>query len=106
MRYNAVSLFNPVNATFFLRHPELEMFEMFNMTIIRTKHWTDTLEIPIIENQDKEEDIAVDLETAVRDSPDVDVVLIRGHGVYVWGDTWQQAKVRIEALEWIFQART
>ena len=55
--------------------------------------WSDTLRLPIIENQDTEEGIAVELEAAVRDNPGVDGLLIRGHGLYVWASSWRAAKV-------------
>ena len=60
---------------------------------MRGLKWSDTLELPIIENRDTEDAIAEDLEVAVRENPGVDAVLIRGHGLYVWGPSWQAAKV-------------
>ena len=60
---------------------------------MRGLKWSDTLELPIIGNKDTEDAIAEDLEIAVRDNPGVDAVLIRGHGLYVWGPSWQAAKV-------------
>ena len=57
--------------------------------------WSDELRLPIINNQDTEDAIAVELEAAVRDWPGVDAVLIRGHGLYVWASSWQAAKVEI-----------
>ena len=48
--------------------------------------WEDTLNIPIIENKATEDDIADVIEQAVRDNLRVDAVLIRRHGLYVWGD--------------------
>ena len=60
---------------------------------MRGHKWTDTVNIPIIGNKDTEDAIAVDLEKAVKDNPDVDAVLIRGHGLYVWGPSWEAAKV-------------
>ena len=58
--------------------------------------WSDQLRLPIINNQDSEAAIAVELETAVRNNPGVDAVLIRGHGLYVWASSWQAAKVSSE----------
>ena len=60
---------------------------------MRGLRWSDTLELPIIGNRDTEDAIAEDLEVAVRDNPGVDALLIRGHGLYVWGPSWQAAKV-------------
>merc|ERR1719369_1010914 len=64
--------------------------------------WEDTLCVPIIENKATEDAIADVIEQAVKDNPGVDAVLIRGHGVYVWGDTWEKAKVQAESLDWLF----
>ena len=72
---------------------------------MRGHKWSDTVRIPVIGNKDSEDAIAVDLETAVRANPGVDAVIIRGHGLYVWAPTWQMAKVRIEALEWLFEIK-
>ena len=55
--------------------------------------WSDTLRLPVINNQDTEDGIAVELEAAVRDNPGVDALLIRGHGLYVWASSWRAAKV-------------
>ena len=60
---------------------------------MRGLKWSDTLELPIIENRDTEDAIAEDLEVAIRENPGVDALLIRGHGLYVWGPSWQAAKV-------------
>lgn len=50
----------------------------------------DTLQIPIIENTAHEEDLKDTLEKAIDEWPDTCAVLVRRHGVYVWG------KVRID----------
>merc|ERR1719225_2491834 len=70
---------------------------------MRGHNWDDLVKVPIIENQATEDGIAELLETAVRENPGVDAVIIRRHGLYVWGTTWQQAKVQAEALDWLLE---
>jgi methylthioribulose-1-phosphate dehydratase len=63
----------------------------------------DTLRIPIIENTPHEEDLTESLEEAMRQWPDTYAVLVRRHGVYVWGDTVHKAKTMCESYDYIFQ---
>ena len=56
----------------------------------------DTLVIPVIENTPQEEDLTPFLEKALDEYPDTYAVLVRRHGVYVWGDTPDKAKVMAE----------
>ena len=48
--------------------------------------------MPIIENTPYEADLKDRMAEVIRDYPETSAVLVRRHGVYVWGDTWQQAK--------------
>ncbi|KAF3109118.1 Methylthioribulose-1-phosphate dehydratase [Orbilia oligospora] len=63
----------------------------------------DTLEIPIIENTAHEEDLRDSLAQAIKDYPDTSAVLVRRHGVYVWGDTVWKAKTQAECYDYLFQ---
>lgn len=56
----------------------------------------DTLRIPVIENTPFEEDLTESLEAAMDKHPDTYAVLVRRHGVYVWGDTVDKAKAQAE----------
>ena len=56
----------------------------------------DTLRIPIIENTPHEEDLTEYLEAAMEQYPDTYAVLVRRHGVYVWGDDVRKAKTQCE----------
>ena len=56
----------------------------------------DTLRIPVIENTPFEEDLTEYLEEAMEKYPDTYAVLVRRHGVYVWGDTVDKAKAQAE----------
>ena len=56
----------------------------------------DKLEVPVIENTAHEEDLTSSLEAAMEKHPDTYAVLVRRHGVYVWGDDVQKAKTQAE----------
>ncbi|KAI1436581.1 methylthioribulose-1-phosphate dehydratase [Xylaria sp. CBS 124048] len=63
----------------------------------------DTLRIPVIENTAHEEDLTEFLEEAMDKYPDTYAVLVRRHGVYVWGDNVHKAKTMCESLDYLFQ---
>ena len=56
----------------------------------------DTLRIPVIENTAHEEDLTEFLEEAMDKYPDTYAVLVRRHGVYVWGENVHKAKTMCE----------
>ena len=51
-------------------------------------------QLPIIENRESEAAIADQLGKVVAAWPGADAVLVRGHGLYVWGPCWRTAKVQ------------
>ncbi|KAL8663923.1 MAG: hypothetical protein Q9202_003472 [Teloschistes flavicans] len=63
----------------------------------------DRLIVPIIENTAHEEDLTQSLEAAMEQYPDTYAVLVRRHGVYVWGDSVSKAKTQAESLDYIFR---
>lgn len=66
--------------------------------------YNDTLHIPIIGNQSSEDQLGPDLEAAIREYPKCNAVLVRRHGVYVWGDSWEQAKTQLESFDYLFES--
>lgn len=78
---------------------ELEMIKG-----IRGHGYHDRLVVPIIDNTARECDLADSMAQAIRDYPDSDAVLVRRHGVYVWGRDWIQAKTQAECYDYLFQA--
>ncbi len=54
--------------------------------------YRDELVVPIIENTAHEHELADSLGEAIAAYPQSCAVLVRRHGMYVWGDTWEQAK--------------
>lgn len=54
--------------------------------------YDETLVVPIIENTPEEKDLKECMARAMDMYPDSCAVLVRRHGVYVWGETWEKAK--------------
>ena len=63
----------------------------------------DRLKVPIIENTAFEEDLTHGLETAIEKYADSYAVLVRRHGVYIWGVNVEKAKTQAESLDYIFR---
>ncbi len=64
----------------------------------------DTHEVPIIPNAAREGELSGAMAAAMRDYPKAQAVLVKGHGVYVWGKDWVQAKTQAECYDYLFQA--
>jgi predicted metal-binding transcription factor (methanogenesis marker protein 9) len=58
----------------------------------RYLRYDEKLVVPIIENTPFEKDLADSLAQALDQYPATSAVLVRRHGLYVWGSSWQQAK--------------
>jgi len=92
--------------TLILESQKSSLFEINNIEQIKgfgkgyTKQgnlgYHDTLRIPVIENTPHEEDLTESLEEAMDKYPDTYAVLVRRHGVYVWGETVHKAKTQAE----------
>jgi methylthioribulose-1-phosphate dehydratase len=66
--------------------------------------YRDRLVVPIIENTPRECDLAASLEAAIIAYPETHAVLVRRHGVYVWGGDWMRAKTHAECYDYLFRA--
>lgn len=64
--------------------------------------YDDVLVVPIIENTPFEADLTEAMARAMEDYPETCAVLVRRHGVYVWGKTWQEAKTMCECYDYLF----
>jgi methylthioribulose 1-phosphate dehydratase / enolase-phosphatase E1 len=60
--------------------------------------------VPIIENTARECELTDRLRDAVARFPKANAVLVRRHGVYVWGKDWIQAKTQAECYDYLFDA--
>jgi methylthioribulose-1-phosphate dehydratase len=71
---------------------------------IRGHGYHDELVVPILENTAHECDLADALADAMRAHPRTQAVLVRRHGVYVWGRDWVEAKTQAECYDYLFEA--
>ena len=83
---------------------EFRVTHLEMMKGIRGTGYHDQLVVPIIENTAHECDLADSMAQAMRDYPDSDAVLVRRHGVYVWGADWIGAKTQAECYDYLFAA--
>eukprot|EP00164_Ancoracysta_twista_P007857 GFYU01011245.1.p1 GENE.GFYU01011245.1~~GFYU01011245.1.p1 ORF type:complete len:273 (-),score=99.06 GFYU01011245.1:115-858(-) len=61
------------------------------------------LVVPIIENTAEERDLKDSMEKAMIEYPNASAVLVRRHGIYVWGPTWEKAKTQCECYDYLFE---
>lgn len=64
----------------------------------------DELRIPIIPNTPRESQLTDSMAAAMEANPQADAVLVAGHGIYVWGRDWVQAKTQAECLDYLMRA--
>jgi methylthioribulose-1-phosphate dehydratase len=80
----------------------LRGFEMLKG--LRGKSNLDEVRIPVIPNTPREAELTESMAQAMREHPDVDAVIVAGHGIYVWGRSWIEAKTQAECLDWLARA--
>jgi methylthioribulose-1-phosphate dehydratase len=59
--------------------------------------------VPILENDQDIPALARRLETVMKQSPAIHGFLLRGHGLYTWGDDLAQARRHVEILEFLLE---
>lgn len=64
----------------------------------------DRLIVPIIDNTARECDLADAMGAAIAAYPQSNAVLVRRHGVYIWGADWVRAKTQAECYDYLFRA--
>jgi methylthioribulose-1-phosphate dehydratase len=67
----------------------------------RAMSYLDILELPIIENTPNEEDLKDSMQEAMLKFPDAAGVLVRRHGVYVWGMYTFDASLEFSSQLWV-----
>uniref|UniRef100_A0A183BS61 Aldolase_II domain-containing protein n=1 Tax=Globodera pallida TaxID=36090 RepID=A0A183BS61_GLOPA len=64
---------------------------------------TDTFVLPIVENAPEERDLLPAIAKAVGDFPESYAILVRRHGLFVWGPNWRKTKVMLECVEYLLE---
>jgi len=64
---------------------------------------TDVLTVPVIDNTEREAELTEKLRRVIELYPRTFAVLVRHHGVYIWGDSWQHAKTQAECYHYLFE---
>ncbi len=81
---------------------EVVLTKLEMMKGLRGVGYDDVHRVPVIENTARECDLADSLSAAVAGYPDAHAVLVRRHGVYVWGADWREAKRHAECYDYLF----
>ncbi|XP_050072170.1 probable methylthioribulose-1-phosphate dehydratase isoform X1 [Anopheles maculipalpis] len=85
------------------RCTHLEMIKgIYDYELNRNLMYDEELVVPIIENTLFEKDLEESMANALRDYPGSSAILVRRHGVYVWGHNWQKAKTMAECYDYLF----
>ncbi|KAJ1377083.1 putative bifunctional methylthioribulose-1-phosphate dehydratase/enolase-phosphatase E1 [Sesbania bispinosa] len=92
-----VTMLNPLSKEFRITHMEM-------IKGIKGHGYYDELVVPIIENTAYEYELTESLAKAIKAYPKTTAVLVRNHGIYVWGDSWISAKTQAECYHYLFDA--
>ncbi|XP_011190911.1 probable methylthioribulose-1-phosphate dehydratase [Zeugodacus cucurbitae] len=85
------------------RCTHLEMIKgVYDENLKRYLRYDEELIVPIIENTPFERDLADSMHAAMLKYPGCSAVLVRRHGVYVWGKSWEKAKTMSECYDYLF----
>ncbi len=62
-----------------------------------------TVTLPIFPNTQRIDELAADVQAHLERQPQTPAYLIRGHGVYVWGESADECLRQLEALDFLLQ---
>ncbi|HEY4221257.1 MAG TPA: methylthioribulose 1-phosphate dehydratase, partial [Myxococcota bacterium] len=80
---------------------EVVLTKLEMMKGLRGVGYDDTHAIPIIDNTAHECDLADSLSAAIEKYPQAHAVLVKRHGMYVWGADWREAKRHAECYDYL-----
>lgn len=80
---------------FYLKH--MEMLKALDG--VKTHHHEEW--IPIIENSQNMKDLSLEVERLLDKKERLHCFLLKGHGMYTWGNSIEQTRINVEALEFM-----
>ncbi|CAJ2659784.1 unnamed protein product [Trifolium pratense] len=92
-----VTMINPFSKEFRITHMEM-------IKGIKGHGYYDELVVPIIDNTAHEHQLTESFAKAIEEYPKTTAVLVRNHGIFVWGDSWISAKTQSECYHYLFDA--
>mmetsp|Transcript_30542 Transcript_30542/g.44604 ORF Transcript_30542/g.44604 Transcript_30542/m.44604 type:complete len:662 (+) Transcript_30542:190-2175(+) len=98
MNAQMATLLDPTERSTCLRMTHLEMLKG-----VGGHAYDSVLDIPIIDNRPSEDMLVDQVEKALVKYPKCNAILVRRHGVFVWGDSWEQAKTQCESFDYLFE---
>ncbi|CAG0902920.1 unnamed protein product [Darwinula stevensoni] len=98
---NLVTLFFPAKE-FKISHQEM-LKGILNPKLGRNYQFHEILVVPVVENTPEEYDLKDHIEEAMVRYPETNAILVRRHGFYVWGPTWQKTKTMCECYDYLFE---
>ncbi|KAH3684008.1 hypothetical protein WICPIJ_005031 [Wickerhamomyces pijperi] len=63
----------------------------------------DTLTIPIIDNVAHEQDLEIPMQEIMKKYPHTVAVIVRRHGIFIWGENIWKAKIYNEAIDYLLE---
>lgn len=88
--------------TFEISHQEYikGIYDPFSGKALR---YSDTLTIPIIDNMPSESQLLEPIRGVLDNHPQAIAVLVRNHGLFVWGPTWESTKIMTECIDYLLE---
>lgn len=74
---------------------------IYNNVEKRSGHFDEELVVPIVENEREDYLLCDSVLQAMREYPAANAVILRHHGIHVWGSSWQQCKLMAEAYHYL-----
>ena len=86
---------------------EADRYEIHGLEMLKAltgnKSHADTETIPILENSQNIPSLSKQVALILKEQPQAHGFLLRGHGLYTWGEDLFEARRHLEALEFLFE---